>query len=74
MTYVHQPYPKMLTSPAGARVRVETEEEHRAIEASWAGDERPSRDALLAQATALGIKVDGRWSDRRLSEEIGAAQ
>lgn len=28
---------------------------------------------LLAQAEALGIKVDKRWSDKRLAEEIAKA-
>jgi hypothetical protein len=28
---------------------------------------------LKAQAEALGIKVDGRWSDERIQQEIDAA-
>jgi hypothetical protein len=28
---------------------------------------------LLAQAEALGIKVDKRWSDKRLADEIAKA-
>ena len=29
-----------------------------------------SRASLIAQAEAKGIKVDGRWSDDRLREEL----
>ena len=32
-----------------------------------------SRDELEAMAEAKGIKVDGRWSDARLQEEIDKA-
>lgn len=28
------------------------------------------RDKLLAQAEAKGLKVDGRWSDKRLADEL----
>lgn len=30
----------------------------------------PTRDEMLAKAKELGIKVDGRWSDERLMQEI----
>lgn len=33
----------------------------------------PTRDELLALAEATGVKVDGRWSDERLKEEIEKA-
>ena len=33
----------------------------------------PTRADLVAQAKGLGIDVDGRWSDRRLRQEIDAA-
>jgi len=35
----------------------------------------PSADraALIIKAEAVGIKVDGRWSDKRLADEIAAA-
>ena len=33
----------------------------------------PTRADLVAQAEALGIDVDGRWSERRLRQEIDAA-
>lgn len=32
-----------------------------------------TREALNAEAEKLGIKVDGRWSDERLTEEIAKA-
>jgi len=31
------------------------------------------RSALIAKAESVGIKVDGRWSDKRLAAEIAAA-
>ncbi len=34
----------------------------------------PSIDGLRAQAAALGMKVDGRWSRDRLTDEIAKAQ
>ena len=34
----------------------------------------PSIDYLRAQAAALGLKVDGRWSRERLADEIAKAQ
>ena len=34
----------------------------------------PSIDDLRAQAAALGLKVDGRWSRERLADEIAKAQ
>lgn len=33
---------------------------------------RMNREELEAQAKELDLKVDGRWSDERLSEEINA--
>lgn len=33
----------------------------------------PTREELLTKAEELGIKADGRWSDKRLSDEIAAA-
>ena len=33
----------------------------------------PTRADLVAQAEAFGIDVDGRWSERRLRQEIDAA-
>lgn len=39
-----------------------------------AAESEPSIDDLRAQAAALGIKVDGRWSRERLTAEIEKAQ
>lgn len=70
--YVYQAYPKMVTSPSGSRHRVATEDEHNDLIASW--EAAAGREALIEKAAAIGIKVDGRWSDKRLAEEIEAAQ
>lgn len=37
-------------------------------------DEPATREGLLAEAKALGLKVDGRWSDARLAAEIEKAK
>ena len=37
-------------------------------------EKEPTRSTLLQAAYELNIKVDGRWSDARLTEEIKAAQ
>ena len=37
-------------------------------------ESEPSIDGLRAQAAALGLKVDGRWSRERLIAEIEKAQ
>lgn len=39
-----------------------------------ASESEPSIDDLRAQAAALGLKVDGRWSRERLADEIAKAQ
>ncbi len=38
-----------------------------------AGDQPPTRAELEAKASELGIKWDGRWGDKRLSDAIAAA-
>lgn len=43
-----------------------------AAEAEAAESEPPTRDELQQKADELGIKVDGRWSDRKLAEVIAA--
>lgn len=43
-----------------------------AIEAHEA-PEAPAREQMEADALKLGVKLDKRWSDKRLSEEIAAA-
>ena len=37
-------------------------------------ESEPSIDDLRAQAAALGLKVDGRWSRERLADEIAKTQ
>lgn len=76
----HQSYPKWLYSAERSLI-VATEEEHAALEGDWY--ESPadvpvsgsvvSREKLLAQAEAKGVKVDKRWSDARLASEIEQA-
>ena len=39
-----------------------------------AAESELSIDDLRAQAAALGLKVDGRWSRERLADEIAKAQ
>lgn len=39
-----------------------------------AAESELSIDELRAQAAALGLKVDGRWSRERLADEIAKAQ
>ncbi|MEJ2800630.1 hypothetical protein WAE61_02025 [Comamonadaceae bacterium PP-2] len=38
-----------------------------------AGPAAKTREELTAEAEKLGVKVDGRWSDERLTEEIAKA-
>jgi nucleotide-binding universal stress UspA family protein len=49
----------------------EAEAEDKAAEAP-ASDE--DLDALRAQLEELGVKVDGRWGEQRLRDEIAAAE
>lgn len=37
-----------------------------------ADDAPPTREELEAKATELGVKFDGRWGDKRLSDAIAA--
>ena len=41
--------------------------------AAPADDDPPTRAELEEQAAKLGIKVDGRWSDKRLTQAIADA-
>jgi len=62
---------------AAEAVSVEIPDSPAAVEAVEVPNADPpadDRDALLAQAAALGIKTDGRWSVNRLKSEIAAAQ
>lgn len=51
-------------------------DEQREIEAQAAAEkaEADRKDELLAEAKALGVKADGRWSVDRLSEEVAKAK
>lgn len=42
--------------------------------ADWLPPTVPSSDDLRAQAEAMGLKVDRRWGDARLREEIAKAK
>ena len=42
--------------------------------ATTEAESEPSIDDLRAQAAALGLRVDGRWSRERLADEIAKAQ
>lgn len=70
--HIPKPYPKMVTSPTGARHRVETATDHERLVAQWASTS--ARDELAREAAALGVKVDGRWSEARLREAIAEAK
>lgn len=43
------------------------------LDAAQAGPATKTREDLNAEAEKLGVKVDGRWSDERLAEEIAKA-
>lgn len=83
--YVYEEYPKWVHLAPGVSMRAEDAEEEARIIAEYKPEkeaEKPANaltsevktpDALeefRAQATDLGIKVDGRWSEKRLQEEI----
>lgn len=77
--YVHHEFPKWLHHPKQEHpsVIVRDEEEEAEVLAKWhvAKDDAKLvvdniRDNLLKRAEALGIKVDARWSDKRLQSEV----
>ena len=43
------------------------------VDGEPADDAPPTRAELEAKATELGLKWDGRWGDKRLSDAIAAA-
>lgn len=72
-----QEYPRWLYTPEGAFIVADKAEHDKHPNASLvpldAVAEQPEpvdRDALLAQAESKGLKVDKRWSDKRLAEEL----
>ena len=63
----------------GQAIIVKDEDEANALEGNWydspadipdAATEAASRDKLIADAEDKGIKVDKRWSDARIADEI----
>lgn len=42
-------------------------------ETSEPSNDQPTRDEMLQKADELGIKVDGRWSDKKLMSAIEEA-
>lgn len=77
-----QEFPKALypNGDAGAQVRIVIDAESEAsARADGFDDVREQEatadvDAMMAEADALGIKVDKRWSVKRLAEEIAKAK
>jgi hypothetical protein len=59
---------KVHPSPMSSRVR------HEAIEEAPKDDSPPTRDEMLQQAEAIGLKVDKRWSDATLLKHIEELQ
>lgn len=66
----------------GKAVIVKDADEEAALDGNWyespadipdTASEAIIRDALLADAAAKGIKLDKRWSDARLADEIAKA-
>lgn len=68
-----------LPAPAIGFAVANDQAEHQALTAAGyvpalaAPEAKPTRAELLAEAEARGVKVDARWSDKRLTEEIGRA-
>ena len=67
-----------LPAPAVGFALANDAEEHQALTAAGYGPAyvapaAPDHDALMAEAEAKGVKVDKRWSDARLAEEVAKA-
>lgn len=68
-----------LPAPAIGFAVANDQAEHQALTAAGyvpaleVAEAKPTRAELLAEAEARGVKVDARWSDKRLTEEIGRA-
>ncbi len=60
-------------SPMSSRVRHDVVEVIEVIEAPK-DDSPPTRDEMLQQAEAIGLKVDKRWSDATLLKHIEELQ
>jgi hypothetical protein len=61
-------------SPMSSRVRHEVVEVIEVVEEAPKDDSPPTRDEMLQQAEAIGLKVDKRWSDANLLKHIEELQ
>jgi hypothetical protein len=62
---------------AEVRAMVEQMQDPAVVTANQAAREKAAADAkaaLLAEAKELGVKLDGRWSDERLADEVAKAR
>lgn len=66
--------PDALAIAADSSIKEANAVEQRAIAdiGTTSDDAPPTRSELEQKATELGIKVDARWGDKRLSDEIAA--
>lgn len=66
-----------LPAPAVGFALANDVEEHKALSEAGYGPAYVApeldRDALMTQAEAKGLSVDGRWSDARLAKEVAKA-
>ena len=78
MTYTYQHYPLWVTPPGGVPCLVNDAEQETAVmnvaSQPEPGPQGAGKDTLRAEAAALGVTVDGRWSVDRLNAEIAAAR
>ncbi len=81
--YVYQPYPRWVHHPEALHPSelVLDEDAEAAIFAKWnitADDANlatdSARDLLLKRAEVAGLKVDNRWSDKKLAAEVEKAE
>lgn len=68
MAYVYKPYPKWIDLADGSRIIVQNEAEHALHKAPVqpVPAVEDSKDALVAEAEARGVKIDKRWNIERL--------
>lgn len=69
--YVFEEYPKWVHCEGKESALVQNEAEEKAF--MGAADAVATGDELIVAAETRGIKVDRRWSDKRLAEEIAKA-
>lgn len=75
--WIYQEFPKALTVPGtDKQIVVANADEESAKLAEWGvgdqDDDPVEREGLLSKADELGLKIDRRWSDKRLAQEIEA--